>query len=1027
MNLDQDTQLNIARMLAEVMEKPLKSYPIQKPWLPSGVVPDGITPAVAMDNATYSHMNYLDAIGDLQGFIGYPHLSQLAMRTEYRAFAEALSGGITRKWIKLTSSETSGDESGEKIKAIEKELKRIRLREEIKKACELDSLFGRCHVYVDIKGQNSADTLIIDKRTIPQRSLVGVRAIEPMWTTPIQYNSTDPTLPDFYRPKSWYVLGKEIHSSRFLEVLTRPVPDILKAAYNFGGVSLSQLCEIYVEIWLKTKTAVGDLVRNYSIIILSTNMGQLLLGKNASKDKLSLKQRADYFNVMRDNQGLMVLDKERETLEQIAVPLSGLSDIQQQALEHLCTASHIPAVMLTGISPSGLNASSDGEIRIWYDWINSHQEAHYREHISKVIKIAQLSLFGEIDPSIDFDFVPLYQMTESDQSTIRASDGQTACNYIDRGVIDAGEERKRLAENPDSPYHGLDLSVMPVMPGEEFGNPQEEQSPAMDAWITVKPHGDDEKGSHVEIDEQGRVQKGMGGKFTGQRISEIHKGFEGPKTPSQAHIEEGKKAEIKDKPKIPTRKGLVDYSNEELSNPETYKDNPDLEAISRKVGNEKFESHAQGKMGRGDFKKSIQEGKFPELVKEHLDKVLAEKKKKEDDFALSHVIVPTLQLPSGWGSEVSDDGIHFAGPYNEDVQSRLKRLGSYYDPKTRHWIAPHSSNVKLEKMFARAGAATERKKEEKEKQKREERIKWEAGEEDRKRQREENERKWAAEETAKKTQIEKERMQRAKEREDNPPEPSYHHRVLLPKGANPPKIEGMSYSGKGKSFRINEDHPSTEGSHLLGHEGEMGEYHYYKKTPTNLTSQKQPSPVSEYEPSIDPYMYPGDDYASQAGYDKESGKQLIYLGGTKWKAVNNGVEKIIDSPKTTESISKGIPRNVSPEEHKENRDRMKSIMEKSKSNNEIGNTETVKNTGLSESHESVKRIGLPDSWKGTYADNGDLIVSGEYDPKAAEKLKSMGGKWNPAEKTWIVKKESIEKTEKKRKELEERIKKYQSI
>lgn len=53
-----------------------------------------------------------------------------------------------------------------------------------------------------------------------------------------------------------------------------------------------------------------------------------------------------------------------------------------------------------------------------------------------------------------------------------------------------------------------------------------------DKWITVKPNGAENKGSHVKIDEAtGEVKAGMGGKFTGQRISEVRKDFTGPKTP----------------------------------------------------------------------------------------------------------------------------------------------------------------------------------------------------------------------------------------------------------------------------------------------------------------------------------------------------------------------------------------------------------------------------------------------------------------------------------------------------------------
>lgn len=37
------------------------------------------------------------------------------------------------------------------------------------------------------------------------------------------------------------------------------------------------------------------------------------------------------------------------------------------------------------------------------------------------------------------------------------------------------------------------------------------------------------------------------------------------------------------------------------------------------------------------------------------------------------------------------------------------------------------------------------------------------------------------------------------------------------------------FTGTGKSFRIDESHPSIGGSHLLGHEGEMGAYAYYRE------------------------------------------------------------------------------------------------------------------------------------------------------------------------------------------------------
>jgi len=123
--------------------------------------------------------------------------------------------------------------------------------------------------------------------------------------------------------------------------------------------------------------------------------------------------------------------------------------------------------VMTGISPSGFGNVAEGEIRIWYDWIHAQQEAHYRVPVETMLKLVQLSLYGEIEPEITFDFNPLYEMTEEQESTIRVNDSIRAGNLIDRGVIDAQEERERLARDPESGYQGIDVEKEIAPPSEE--------------------------------------------------------------------------------------------------------------------------------------------------------------------------------------------------------------------------------------------------------------------------------------------------------------------------------------------------------------------------------------------------------------------------------------------------------------------------------------------------------------------------------------------------------------------------------
>lgn len=448
---------------AKAAATPAKSYdfPVKPPKLMPGVVPEGITaPVLAMDANPYAFAAETFPGG---GFPGFAYLSQLATRPEYRAFASTLSTELTREWIEFTSKQDDDTDTAEKIKAIEDEFKRLNVRGVIQKAAENDSYFGRAQIFLEIDGADRKTPLILDPRTVKKGSLSRVVPVEAIWTTPANYNALDPAAPDFYKPSSWFMLGQQVHASRLMTVVTRPLPDILKPAFNFAGMSMSQLAEPYVDNWLRTRQSVADLINNFSTTALATSMDQILQGDD---DGVDLLNRADLFTATRSNKGLMLLDKEREELVQVNTPLSGLHELQAQSQEHMCSVSRMPAIVLTGISPSGLNASSDGEIRIFYDWIAAQQEAFWREPLETILKAVQLSLFGEIDPDIGLAFVPLFQMTPAEEAEIRAKDGVTDCAYVAAGIIDPSEVRDRLAKDPASGYQGLDTSVELVPPTE---------------------------------------------------------------------------------------------------------------------------------------------------------------------------------------------------------------------------------------------------------------------------------------------------------------------------------------------------------------------------------------------------------------------------------------------------------------------------------------------------------------------------------------------------------------------------------
>jgi phage-related protein (TIGR01555 family) len=241
------------------------------------------------------------------------------------------------------------------------------------------------------------------------------------------------------------------------------MPNMLKPAYAFGGVSMTQLCKPYVDNWLRARQSGSDLLNSFSTMVLKTNMEEVLAGGGG----VDLWRRVDFFNKTRSNRGTFVVDKNEEDFSNVSAPISGLDKMVAQAQEQMSSVSGIPLVVLLGITPSGLNASSEGEIRVFYDAILSYLERVCRPCLETLLDVIQLSLFGDIDQTMKFEFVPLWEMSDKDKADIRKSDAEADTAYINGGVVSPEEARLRLQSDETSLYHGVDLSGPPPEPEQE--------------------------------------------------------------------------------------------------------------------------------------------------------------------------------------------------------------------------------------------------------------------------------------------------------------------------------------------------------------------------------------------------------------------------------------------------------------------------------------------------------------------------------------------------------------------------------
>ena len=404
-------------------------------------------------------------------FPGYPYLAALTQQSEYRQACETVAREMTRKWIRFKAIGGSAKKAA-KIKALEKAMRAFDVQHKMRRCLELAENFGRAHLYFDMGVAENIENLplVYRKETIKKGSLKNIKVVEPTWCYPQAYNSTNPLKEDFYRPNLWWVMQQSVHHTRLLTIIPHPVPDLLKPAYSFGGISLVQMLQVAVNNFQRTRQSVSDLVHSFSTPVFKTDMSATLFpapGQPTTSDTLT--QRVTMFNNYRDNSGCFAINAAPgdggngvgESLEIVATPLGTLDALQAQAQEQQAPVIGCPLVVLLGYTPAGLNASAEDQVRVWYDRTHANQENTIADALDTIVKVMMLHTFGDIDDDIDWEFEPLWQLDDAQLAAVQKSKADTMAVLVQEGLVSPENAQEAIVNDEASPFKGMKLDPPP--------------------------------------------------------------------------------------------------------------------------------------------------------------------------------------------------------------------------------------------------------------------------------------------------------------------------------------------------------------------------------------------------------------------------------------------------------------------------------------------------------------------------------------------------------------------------------------
>jgi phage-related protein (TIGR01555 family) len=137
------------------------------------------------------------------------------------------------------------------------------------------------------------------------------------------------------------------------------------------------------------------------------------------------------------------IDAESEDFTRVATPMGGLPETIDRFMLRVAEAAEMPATLLFGQSPSGLNATGESDIRLFYDGIAAQQETVVRPAIDRILDVLFASregpTRGKQPENWSYVFNPLWQETDAERATTRKTQAETDSLYLADGVLDPEE------------------------------------------------------------------------------------------------------------------------------------------------------------------------------------------------------------------------------------------------------------------------------------------------------------------------------------------------------------------------------------------------------------------------------------------------------------------------------------------------------------------------------------------------------------------------------------------------------------
>ena len=344
---------------------------------------------------------------------------------------------MTREWRTFECAETDD----KAVSAIEEVERMISIRQKFREALTWSSIYGGAGIVMHVKGHGDMEKPL-DVTKVKKDQLERL-SVADRWNlierTPIDYNP----ISEHYGTAEWYYIANDtnftkIHRSRIIFFRGRKMPVRVERQLKVWGDSDIQ--RWYKAITNSETLAAGIIegVHQSNLDVVGVKgLAQLLAMKNGEK------RATDRFMMMdmcKSMLNMSIIDAD-DSFTRNAFSFAGLPEIHKTFLDVLSSATDIPTTRLLGSSPSGMNATGESDTRNYYDMIKSWQVNQLDPSLYQLDQVLVRSALGTYPDELCYDWNSLWQMTPTEEATLRQTQVATLQSLQSIGVDDLTLQR----------------------------------------------------------------------------------------------------------------------------------------------------------------------------------------------------------------------------------------------------------------------------------------------------------------------------------------------------------------------------------------------------------------------------------------------------------------------------------------------------------------------------------------------------------------------------------------------------------